>query len=92
MAYTYLNIEWSINSIQEWASLWEECFNLNFIVSWLGRLAALYDTCLHSTQERLLAANFGEESNSESNTYLNLVKMIGEIYNSCCIETNCAWG
>ena len=74
MADMYLDIDWLVNSIRKWASLWNEAFNLNFVVSRLGRLAAIYNSCLCSTPERLLATNFGEESKLEVCTHLNLLE------------------
>ena len=38
--------------------------------------------CSYSTRERLLAANFGEDARDASYTCLNLLKVLGAMYNS----------
>ena len=45
-------------------------------------MAAIYNPCSSSTRERILAANFGEESKADTYTYQNLLNMLGAIYSS----------
>ena len=54
-------IDWSTKSVK-WITILQKMFNENFVVSRTGRLAVVFNAYSKSTQERLLAANFGVES------------------------------
>ena len=45
-------------------------------------MAVVYNACSKSTQERLLASNFGKESAVETYNFIMLVKTLGAIYSS----------
>ena len=55
-------MDWSTKSVKCWITILQKMFNKNFVVSRTGRLAVVFNACSKSTQERLLAANFGVES------------------------------
>ena len=55
---------------------------VHFVVSRTGRLAVVFYVCSKSTQERLLAANFGVESADNKYTFIMLMKTLGAIYSS----------
>ena len=75
-------IDWSTKSVKSWIMVLQKQFNENFIVSRQGRLAVIFNTCSKSTQDRLLAANFGGESAEEEYTFITLLKTLGAIYSS----------
>ena len=45
-------------------------------------MAVVYNACSNSTQERLLASNFGTDSAVKTYNFISLVKMLGAIYAS----------
>ena len=75
-------MDWSTQSVKNWVTKLERLFNENFVVSRWGRMAVVYNACSKSTQERLLASNFGTESAAETYTFISLVKTLGAIYAS----------
>ena len=50
-------------------------FNENFVVSWFGRLAVVFNACSKSTQERLLAADLGTDSAEDTYYFVSLCKV-----------------
>ena len=75
-------IDWSHKSVKCWITDLQEKFNESFVVSRTGRLAVVFNSCSKSTQERLLAANFGMDSTAEDYTFVHLIKTLGAIYSS----------
>ena len=71
-------VDWSIRSVKNWVNRFDRLFNESFIVSRYGRLAVVFNACSKSTQERLLAANFGKDSAGETYNFISLVKTLGE--------------
>ena len=74
-------VDWSTRSIKNWVITLEveRLFNEKFVVSRWGRMAVVYNACSKSTQERLLASNFGTESAVETYNFISLVKTLGAI-------------
>ena len=52
-------VDWSTQSVKNWVTKLERLFSKNFVVSRWRRMAVVYNACSKSTQERLLASNFG---------------------------------
>ena len=75
-------VDWSTRSVKNWVNKLDRLFNENFIVSRYGRLAVVFNACSKSTQERLLAANFGTESAVDTYDFVSLVKTLGAMYQS----------
>ena len=75
-------VDWSTRSVKTWVNKLDRLYNENFIVSRFGRLAVVFNACSKSTQERLLAANFGTESAVDTYDFVSLVKMLGAMYAS----------
>ena len=75
-------VDWSTRSVKNWVSKLDRVFNENFVVSRWGRLAVVYNACSKSTQERLLAANFGTNSAVDTYNFISLVKTLGAMYAS----------
>ena len=75
-------VDWSTRSVKTWVNKLDRLFNENFIVSRFGRLAVVFNACSKSTQERLLAANFGTESAVDTYDFVSLVKTLGAMYQS----------
>ena len=75
-------VDWSTRSVKNWVTKLERLFNKNFVVSRWGRMAVVYNACSKSTQERLLASNFGKDSAVETYNFITLVKTLGAIYAS----------
>ena len=69
-------VDWSTRSVKNWVNRLDRLFNENFIVSRYGRLAVVFNACSKSTQERLLAANFGTESAVDTYNFISLVKRL----------------
>ena len=72
-------VDWSTKSVKSWITVLQKQFNENFILSRQGRLAVIFNACAKSTQDRLLAANFGRESAEEEYTFITLIKTLGAI-------------
>ena len=70
-------VDWSTKSVKSWIMVLQKQFNENFIVSRQGRLAVIFNACSKSTQDRLLAANFGGEIAEEEYTFILLIKTLG---------------
>ena len=51
-------------------------------MSLMGRLAVIYNACSKSTQDRLLAADFGTDSADAEYDFVALIKTLGAVYNS----------
>ena len=75
-------VDWSTRSVKTWVNKLDRLFNENFIVSRFGRLAVVFNACSKSTQERLLAADFGTESAEDTYDFVSLVKTLGAMYQS----------
>ena len=75
-------IDWSKRSVRDWVIILTRKFNEHFIVSRKGRIAVVFNACTRGTQERLLAADFGADSEKESYDFLKLIKTLGAVYNS----------
>ena len=75
-------VDWITKSVKSWITALQKQFHENFIVSQQGRLAVIFNACSKSTQDRLLAANFGGESAEEEYTFVTLIKTLGAIYSS----------
>ena len=75
-------MDWSTRSVKTWITKLEKMFNKNFIVSRFGRLAVVFNPCSKSTQEPLLAAEFGTESAEDKYDFVSLVKTLGCMYQS----------
>ena len=73
-------VDWSTKSVKSWITVLQKQFNENFIVSRQGRLAVIFNACLKSTQDRLLAANFGGESAEKEYTFITLIKTLGAFF------------
>ena len=80
LAKELVEVDWSTRSVKNWFTRLERLFNENFVVSQWGRMAVVYNACSKSTQERLLASNFGKESAVETYNFITLVKTLGAIY------------
>ena len=63
-------VDWSTRSTKNWVTRFERLFNENFVVSRWGRMAVVYNACSKSTQERLMASNFGIESAVETYNFI----------------------
>ena len=57
-------------------------YNENFIVSHSGQIAVVFNKCSKSTQDRLLASNFGTESADAMYNFISLIETLGIIYSS----------
>ena len=75
-------MDWSTRSVKAWVTKLSRMFNENFVVSRFGRLAVVFNACSKSTQERLLAADFGTDSAEDMYDFVSLVKTLGAVYNS----------
>ena len=75
-------VDWSTRSVKAWVTQLNRMFNVNFVVSRFGRLAVVFNACSKSTQERLLAADFGTDSAEDTYDFVSLVKTLGAVYNS----------
>ena len=75
-------VDWSTRSVKNWVNKFDRIFNESFVVSRYGRLEVVFNACSKSTQECLLAANFGKESAVEAYNFISLVKTLGAIYAS----------
>ena len=74
---TCRDVDWSVKSIWEWTIFWEERFIVYFVVSCMGRLTTVFNAYSCATRDRLLAANFGQDSDEDMYTYVTLIKMLG---------------
>ena len=75
-------MDWSTRSVKAWVTQLTRQFNESFVVSRVGRLAVVFNGCSKSTQERLLAADFGTDSAEDTYDFISLVKTLGAVYNS----------
>ena len=62
-----------------------------FVVSCMGRLTTVFNAYSCATRDRLLAANFGQDSDEDMYTYVTLIKMLGAKYNSINNAVKAQW-
>ena len=74
-------VDWSTKSVKDWVTHLTRLFNESFVVSRMGRLAVIFNACSKSTQERLLAADFGTDSADAEYDFVALIKTLGAVYN-----------
>ena len=60
----------------------QRLYNENFIVNRSGQILVVFNTYSKSTQERLLASNFGMENEDAMYNFITLIKTLGAIYSS----------
>ena len=60
-----------------------------FVVSCMGRLTTVFNAYSCATRDRLLAANFGQDSDEDMYTYVTL--MLGAKYNSIDNAVKAQW-
>ena len=77
LAKDLTEVDWSTQSVKSWVTAIQRRFNENFIISRPGQLAVVFNACSKSTQNRLLASNFGVESKDETYTFITLIKTLG---------------
>ena len=82
LANDLAEVDWSTRSVKNWVTKLQRIYNENFIVSCCGQIAMVFKACSKSTQDRLLASNFGTESADETYNFITLVKTLGGIYSS----------
>ena len=82
LAKELAEVDWSTRSIKNWVTQLQRLFNKNFVVSSCGQIAAVFNACSKSTQDRLLASNFGTESAEKTYNFITLVITLGVIYSS----------
>ena len=75
-------VDWSTKSVKDWVTHLTRLFNESFVVSRMGRLAVIFNACSKSTQDRLLAADFGSDSGQVDYDFIALLKTLGAVYNS----------
>ena len=82
LAKELAEVDWSTWSVKNWVTRLQWLFKENFVVSRWSQMAVLFNACSKSTQDRLLAANFGTESAVETYNFITLVKILGVIYSN----------
>ena len=73
-------VNWSTWSVKNWVTRLQWLFNKSFVVSRWGQMVVFFNACSKSTQDRLLASNFGTESAVDPYNFILLVKTLGAIY------------
>ena len=82
LAKVLVEVDWSTQSVKNWVTRLQQLFNKKFVVSRWGQMAVVFNACSKSTQDQLLASNFGTESAVETYNFITLVKTLGAIYSS----------
>ena len=82
LAKDLIEVDWSTQSMKNWVTKLQHLSNKNFIISCSGQIAVVFNSCSKSTQDRLLASNFGLESADATYTFITLIKTLGAIYSS----------
>ena len=59
LAKDLTEVDWSTQSVKSWVTKLQRLYNENFIVNRSGQILVVFNTYSKSTQERLLASNFG---------------------------------
>ena len=80
LAKDLTEVDWSTQSFKNWVTKLQLFYNENFKVSRCGQIAVVFNPCSKSTQDRLLASNFGIESAGAMYNFISLIKTLGAIY------------
>ena len=68
--------------MKKWVTKLQCHYNKNFIISRTGQIVVVFNVSSKSTQDRLLASNFGVESADATYTFITLIITLGALY-SC---------
>ena len=66
-------MDWTTQSVKNLATKLQSCS---------GQIAVVFNACSKSSQDRLLALNFGMESVDATYTFINLIKTLGALHSS----------
>ena len=74
--------EFSKKSLKYWSLFFADKFDKFFIVSRIGKIAIIYNTCSLSLKNRLVNLEAGKDARDESYTILNLLQLITTVVHS----------
>ena len=80
LAKDLTEVDWSTQSVKNWVTKLQRLYNKNCSRS--GQIAVEFNAGSKSTQDRLLASNFGMESADATYNFTTLIKTLGAIYSS----------
>ena len=68
--------DFSSKSLKHWTSLFNDKFDRSFIISRVGKIALVYNSCSLSLKQRLISLDVGKQAKENSYTYLQLLQLI----------------
>ena len=67
-------------SLKLWILHFKLVYDKNFITSWIGKLAIIYNCCPTSTKNRLLSIDIGVQAKEDTNDYKELLQIISVLH------------